>query len=64
MRDALIRIQEMTELFNERLSKVIHDNDEYLMKKLADEFKMKKLKFEDFERILNDFAACLTNVSE
>jgi len=64
MRDALIRIQEMTELFNERLSKVIHDNDEYLMKKLADEFKIKKLKFEDFERILNDFAACLTNVSE
>lgn len=64
MKDALTKILKASELFNERLSVIMFNTDEYLMQKLVEEFDVKGLALEDFEKMLSDFSACLTNVSE
>ena len=60
MKEKLTQIQRMAELFTERLSVVMLNDDEFLMEKLVEVFEIKKLDMEDFAKTLNDFAACLT----
>ena len=59
MKDTLENVLRASELFNERLSAAISNNDEDLMQDLLYEFRGKGLKLEIFKKMLSDFSACL-----
>ena len=61
MKDTFIKVLIASETFNERLAKAILNEDEALMQNLIYELGGKGLKLEILKKMLNDFAACLTD---